>query len=138
MSNAPKPRTLHRFVTGHDEHGKSVFVSSGPPPQHHDRQQGLVQFFEIWRTSASPAPITAVEPAEPNERLPLRLPPDPGGSIIRILDLYPGHVGQLKARSDGRHPGMHRTETIDYGIMSEGEVVLLLDESELRVKPGDV
>src|SRR5205085_9723642 len=75
MSTVEKPRTLHRFVTGHDEHGKSVFLSSGPPPQHHDRQQGLVQFFEIWRTSASPAPITAVEPSEPIEPLPLPLPP---------------------------------------------------------------
>jgi mannose-6-phosphate isomerase-like protein (cupin superfamily) len=128
---------IRRIVTGHDETGKSVFLSIAKPPQHHHRQEGLVQFVEIWQTSASPAPITSTE-AEPNERLPLRIPPDPQGSIIRVLDIYPGHVQALKPRADGRHPGTHRTETIDYGILLEGEIYMLLDDSEVLVRPGDI
>ena len=38
----------------------------------------------------------------------------------------------------GRHPLMHRTESIDYGIVLSGEIVLLLDDSEVHLKQGDV
>ena len=33
---------------------------------------------------------------------------------------------------------MHRTETIDYGIVLEGELVLIMDEGETTVRPGDI
>ena len=33
---------------------------------------------------------------------------------------------------------MHRTETLDYGIVLEGEIYLVLDDSETLLKPGDV
>jgi mannose-6-phosphate isomerase-like protein (cupin superfamily) len=129
---------VRRIVTGHDEAGKSVFLSIGEAPQLHHRTEGLVQFHELWSTGETPAPILPVEPAEPNERLPLRIPPDKGGTIIRILDIHPGHLKQIAPRADGRHPGMHRTETIDYGIMIEGEITMLLDDSEVTMRPGDV
>lgn len=129
---------VRRIVTGHDESGKSIFLSVGEAPQLHHRTEGLVQFFELWSTSQTPAPILPTEPSEPNERLPLRIPPDKGGTIIRILDIHPGHLKQIAPRADGRHPGMHRTETIDYGIMIEGEIIMLLDDSEVTMRPGDV
>lgn len=135
MSRIPK-----RYVTGHDERGKSVFLSTGEPPQFHDhagRERRGVEFFELWNTAAMPAPISSVEPQEPNDR-PLRLPPPSQGTILRILDIYPGHREKLPRRADGQHPGMHRTETIDYGILIEGELYLLLDDSEVRMLPGDV
>jgi uncharacterized cupin superfamily protein len=39
---------------------------------------------------------------------------------------------------DPPHPLMHRTETIDYGLVLEGELVLILDEGETVVRAGDV
>jgi len=36
------------------------------------------------------------------------------------------------------HPLMHRTETIDYGVVLEGELTLILDDSEVDLKPGDI
>jgi uncharacterized cupin superfamily protein len=33
---------------------------------------------------------------------------------------------------------MHRTETIDYGIVIEGEIVLILDEGETTVRAGEI
>ena len=33
---------------------------------------------------------------------------------------------------------MHRTETIDYGIVLEGELVLIMDEGETTVRAGDI
>jgi hypothetical protein len=130
--------TVRRIVTGHDASGKSVFLSVGEPPQFHGRPPGPTVFYELWNTAQAPARITATEDREPNDRLPLRLPPDAGGTIIRILDLHPGHVQALAPRDDGRHPGMHRTRTIDYGIVLEGSLWLMLDDSEVLCEPGDV
>jgi naringenin degradation protein FdeH len=74
-------------------------------------------------------PIAATEP-EPTDR-PLVTPPDPRGTIIRFTDIP----------ASERSP-MHRTETIDYGIVLEGEIHvvlhLVLDESEVRLEAGDV
>jgi quercetin dioxygenase-like cupin family protein len=113
-----------RVVTGHDENGKSVFVSDGATPTVMPR--GEAAFFELWNTNTMPAPISDLEPSEPTDRE-LALPPRACGTIIRMITFPPGH----------RSP-MHRTETIDYGIVLEGEVHLVLDESETAVRAGDV
>ena len=44
------------------------------------------------------------------------------------------HVGAAKAR----HVSFHRTETIDYGIVLDGEITLLVDEAETTLYPGDI
>jgi uncharacterized cupin superfamily protein len=38
----------------------------------------------------------------------------------------------------GVHPGMHRTETLDYAIVLEGEIYAVMDESETLLRAGDV
>ena len=38
----------------------------------------------------------------------------------------------------GRHPMMHRTETVDYAVVLEGAITLLLDEGDVELKAGDV
>jgi uncharacterized cupin superfamily protein len=38
----------------------------------------------------------------------------------------------------GRHPMMHRTETVDYAVVLEGEIHLLLDDTEVKLSAGDV
>jgi mannose-6-phosphate isomerase-like protein (cupin superfamily) len=38
----------------------------------------------------------------------------------------------------GRHPLMHRTETIDYAIILEGEIDMLLDDEDVHLKAGDI
>ena len=37
-----------------------------------------------------------------------------------------------------RHPFMHRTRSIDYALVLEGEIDMLLDDSEVHLKAGDV
>jgi quercetin dioxygenase-like cupin family protein len=84
-------------------------------------------FHELWNTNRIPVPIEAAEARDPTER-PLVTPPDANGTIVRIVDLEPG----------SRSP-MHRTETVDYGIVLTGEVVLVLDDgSETLLHAGDV
>ena len=118
MSDAPR-----RIVTGHDAAGRSVVLSDAPTPKTLDI--GTAAFHELWITDETPAPIAASEP-EPTDR-PVRTPPPAGGVVVRVTEMAPG------AESP-----MHRTETLDVGVVLEGETWLLLDDgSETRVGPGD-
>jgi len=112
-----------RIVTGHDASGRSVVLSDGPTPKTLDI--GTAAFHEVWITTQTPAQIAATEP-EPTDR-PVRTPPPADGVMVRFTEMAPG------AESP-----MHRTETVDVGIVLEGETWLLLDDgSETRVGPGD-
>ena len=42
------------------------------------------------------------------------------------------------SRDKPRHPGMHRTRTIDYALILSGEIDMMLDDSEVHLKAGDV
>src|SRR5215212_2058490 len=113
-----------RVVTGHDANGRSIMLSDGPVPRTHENEFAI--FHELWNTKATPAPVAPTEP-EPTDR-PLITPPDPNGTIIRITVIKAGE----------RSP-MHRTRSIDDGIVLEGEIFLVLDDgSETRLGPGDV
>jgi len=124
--------TPRRIVTGHDKSGKSIVMSDGQPPNGLKIPDRGVTFYEMWNTDAGPAPITATE-LEPTNR-PVELAPKPRGTVIRILDFLPG----FSEKASGNPPFMHRTETVDYGIVLEGEIFLLLDDSELHLRAGDV
>src|SRR5918994_959992 len=118
MSVAPR-----RIVTGHDAAGRSVVLSDAPTPKTLDI--GTAAFHEIWITDGTPAKIAASEP-EPTDR-PVRTPPPANGAMVRFTEMAPG----------GESP-MHRTETVDVGVVLEGETWLLLDDgSETPMAAGD-
>ncbi len=86
---------------------------------------GTAAFHEIWITDETPVAIAANEP-EPTDR-PVRTPPPAGGVMVRFTEMAPGAESPL-----------HRTETVDVGVVLEGETWLLLDDgSETRVGAGD-
>jgi quercetin dioxygenase-like cupin family protein len=118
------PTVPRRVVTGHDERGVSVFALDGPVPVNRVAPDGAY-FYEIWSTDATPAPIGADAP-DPTLS-PLTVPPPPNGTKIRINELPPGAVSPV-----------HRTQSVDYGIVLSGEVVLVLDDSETVLRAGDV
>jgi quercetin dioxygenase-like cupin family protein len=118
------PMVPRRVVTGHDERGVSVFLHDGPPPVVRTAPDGAY-FYEIWGTAAMPAPIAAAEP-DPTESS-LTVPPAPHGTKIRVNEFPPGAVSPT-----------HRTQSVDYGIVLDGEIVLALDDSETVLGPGDV
>jgi len=124
-------RPPRRVVTGHDLTGKSIVVADGVPPQHHPMHGSQVgaDFFEIWNSSATVPQLTAVESREPNEREFTIMPQS--GHLIRIIDIYP-------LREGGNRTIMHRTRTLDYMVVIEGEVVLVLEDSEVVLKKSDV
>ncbi len=149
-------REPQRYVTGHGAHGAAVVALEGPAPlvARIDAIPGTV-FRELWATGAVPVAVdSGPEPITP----PLTLPPPPGGTRIRIVDIPPdtpeflahgatrmasaftqiGHAAASTVKADSPHPLMHRTETLDYGIVIEGELVLVLDQGERVLHPGDV
>lgn len=148
--------SIHRVVTGHDADGKAVVASSGPLPRVVEIAAipGTV-FHEVWSTAGMPARVD--NGADPTTG-PLTLPPPSHGTRIRFVDIPPDsdeflahgaarmkdaftQVGDAKAstvKADSPHPLMHRTESIDYGVVIEGEMTLVLDDSEVLLKPGSV
>ena len=83
------------------------------------------------------------------------LPPK-GGTVIRVIDIPPEEQDpELRKRlteavfaaqfadakhnsSSARHPGMHITDTIDYAILLQGELVAIMDEGETVMRAGDI
>lgn len=118
------PAIPRRVVTGHDERGVSVFASDGPVPIVRTAPDGAL-FCEIWSTDAMPAQIGAA--ASDPTLTSVTVPPGPNGTKIRFNVLPSGVVSP-----------MHRTQSVDYGIVLDGEVVLVLDDSETTLRPGDV
>jgi mannose-6-phosphate isomerase-like protein (cupin superfamily) len=147
---------IHRVVTGHDADGKAIVASNGPLPTVVEITAipGTV-FHEVWSTAATPAPVNN----GPDPTLgPLMLPPPRHGTRIRFVDIPPdtpellsqgegnaksafAQIGDLAAstgQAHSPHPLMHRTESVDYGVVIEGELTLVLDDSEVPLKPGSV
>lgn len=115
-----------RVVTGHDSSGRSVVLSDGPTPTSEVFATGAI-FHEIWATTAEPVPLDDDEPSEPTAR-PLQVPPDAEGTIVNVIDMPPGSGAP-----------MHRTKTVDYGIVLSGEIDLELDDgSTLHLEAGDI
>ena len=147
---------IHRVLTGHAADGRAIVSSDGPLATVVELSAipGTV-FHEVWSTTDSPA--SADNGADPTLG-PLVLPPPPGGTRIRFVDIPPDtaeflahgatkmkeaftQVGDSAAstvKADSPHPLMHRTESVDYGIVIEGELTLVLDDSEVALRPGSV
>ena len=147
---------IHRVVTGHDADGKAIVASSGPLPTVVEIAAipGTV-FHEVWSTAATPTPVD--NGADPTLG-PLMLPPPKQGTRMRFVDIPPdtaeflaqgagkmkdafSQIGDEKAstvKAHSPHPLMHRTESVDYGVVIEGELTLVLDDSEVQLRPGSV
>lgn len=147
---------IRRVVTGHDRNGKTIVLSdevvdrvySNPVRPGH-------KSTDLWKTTAMPAPVTFEEPdpcADVMDFVP------PMGVKIRISELEPeaesirglskdvaaswykdsGHTPASTFGKGGRHPLLHRTETIDYAVVLEGEMTLVMDDQDIVLKQGDV
>ena len=145
-----------RTVTGHDASGKAIVASHGPLP--HVAEIAAIPgtvFHEVWCTQG--APVRVDNGADPTLG-PLQLKPPSQGTRIRFVDIPPdtddflqrgadamqsafsqiGDAAASTVQTDSPHPLMHRTESVDYGIVIEGEMTLVLDDSEVLLQPGSV
>ena len=155
MRNDEQMKPVRRIVTVDDETGKSVAIHDGPSPDvRTDPARPGYASTRIWVTDRTPARIKGIR-----ETLdaPHTLEPPPGGSVCRVVtfppdESYRGRVGAREVqaffesmgspgastyRADAPHPYMQRTRTLDFCLILEGEVTLILDTEEVTLKAGD-
>lgn len=114
---------VRRIVTGHNENGRAVFRSIDKlVPE--EIPSGDAAFATIWSAAEVPVDLNdEADGATCDVGLTLN-----GGSVVRVVDMLPG----------GESP-MHRTNSIDYGIVLSGEVELELDDGAIETcRPGDI
>jgi mannose-6-phosphate isomerase-like protein (cupin superfamily) len=150
-------KTVRRIVTGHNTEGKAIIQSDATPARTYmiGGPDGA-KFHEVWATGQSPALIDSIA-GEPEEAG-LVLAPPKSGTRIRVIDFPPegeeirnltkdeagehfksmGGEDASKAGQGAPHPLMHRTATVDYGIVLEGEMTLVVDQGEVTIKTGDI
>jgi hypothetical protein len=138
-----------RIVTGHDTQGKAVvlFDSEVQPKQ---RSPGGNAISMLWVTDEFPVDVTGA--GDRGDRA-IGVPPPSNGTIFRIVDFPPtkkteGHVDHDKilkgmgidpaTQGYMRHANTHRTKSIDYALVLQGEIDMLLDDTQLHMKAGDV
>ena len=147
-------RTISRLVVL-DEGDHSHVISDGPPNdvQTDPARPGFAS-ARIWVTDRTPARLKDVRaPAQ----VPQALEPPPGGSICRVVTFPPdaGFRSKVGARevqaffaaagspaastysADAPHPYMQKTRTLDFCLVLEGEITLVLDKEEVQLKAGD-
>lgn len=114
---------VRRVVTGHDDQGAAVFRSDEQFPTVRI-QSGVADFQLIW--TAPSLPVDNNDDTDGRQRdAGLTLT---GGSVIRVVDMLPGHASP-----------MHRTNSLDYGIVMSGRLELELDNGETKLLgPGDI
>ena len=139
---------MRRIVTGHNQDGKSVIKIDGPPSRSIGEDVGGL--FEIWNTDGGVIKIDRADidiilsPLKGGTKFRyFKINPTPEGVPIEMLESLAAEafkkIGAEHERVDTtRHPTMHKTKTIDYIILLDGDVTLLLDEDEVSLKPFDV
>lgn len=143
-------KAVRRLVTGHLADGRSTVVIDGPAPNVKQRQAGNASTL-LWVTEESPAEVSGDADRAARE---IGVPPPRRGTIFRVAEFPPGVGGEVRdnevvlrdfgigpevrRRHPPRHPAIHRTRSLDYVVVLEGEIDLLLDDRDVRLKAGDV
>ena len=152
MSMPVKP--VRRLVVI-DENDKSKAIADGPSPDvRTDPARPGFSSTRIWVTDRTPARIKGVRETL---HLPHTLEPPPGGSVCRVVTFPPdesfrGKVGAKEVQAyfaamgspgastysaKAPHPYMQKTRTLDFCLVIEGEITLVLDLEEVHLKAGD-
>jgi len=144
-------KSVRRVVTGHDENGKAIVIKDSAAENVVVSEHRPGGRTNLWRTDATPACYGGNRDEAEVE---FTTEPLANGTNFRINEFPPandaeiasydakkafGAVGSAHLVVEGaRHPFMHRTETLDYAIVLEGEIDMLLDDEDVHLKAGDV
>jgi len=151
---------IRRVVTGNDARGHSKVVWDGPASNTHEASMGAGRgHTDLWVWMETPAPLSG---DYDDGKLQYAFCGPPEGGHFRVVESRPRQLDYDPAKDKSAvpvHPpkprpasrgtwdrggnnafssAMHKTETVDYGIMLAGERELILDDRKLVMKPGDV
>ncbi len=147
-------KPVRRIIAAHNENGESYIQEDGDAPNV-TNIAGIEGYpwTELWVVDDTPASNAGNGDAADR---PIKLQPPERGSVFRIIDIPPDTVrfganvdqapdtsavagdDAYAAGAGSRHPGFHKTRTVDYAIILEGEVVAMMDVGETPMGPGDV
>jgi len=147
---------VRRIITGHDQNGLAYVTEDRIAPSVHTNPKRVGYCLtQLWMTDQTPATID--NGPDPTSR-PLKLEPPKNGTVVRIIEFGPegewlekintadtkvawGALGTQTASTNtegkAKHPFMHRTESVDYALVLEGEITLVLDKEEVLMREGD-
>jgi quercetin dioxygenase-like cupin family protein len=144
---------VRRIVTGHDASGRAVIIEDGLAPSVRTvPERPGYRVTNLWSTHGSPAPINDTDRVAELKGI----APPAKGTVVRIIDYPPESKDPAEreraqnasfnslyrdathAPKPGEHPGMHKTETVDYAIVMQGELVAILEGEETVMRAGDV
>jgi mannose-6-phosphate isomerase-like protein (cupin superfamily) len=147
--SASSASDIHRVVTGLDANNKSttLFDSRVTLEVGKSGNPGAV----LWITDSYPLGFSQQDTAQ----RPIGIPPPANGTVIRVVEFPPIDDAKLakmdpnfmmKVVGDNApargvpvsNPLMHRTRTVDYGIIMSGEIDMMLDDKTVHLKAGDV
>jgi quercetin dioxygenase-like cupin family protein len=144
-------KQVRRVVTGHDKDGKAIVISDSDAENVVVSEHRPGGRTNLWRTDAIPASFGGdrdeAKAEFTTEPLPngvnFRINEFPPASDADVANLDPekafGAVGSAHLVVPGaRHPFMHVTDTVDFAIILEGEIDMLLDEEDVHLRAGDV
>jgi quercetin dioxygenase-like cupin family protein len=127
MSNdKPDYPPIRRVVTGHDSNNVAKVLIDVPAANAKYPSPGTVSTL-MWSTDGAPAAIPVGEAPEDMGARIMGTAPPPKGTRFTVIDFPPGNT-----------PHLHRTETIDYVIVIEGEIEMDMDDSTVELKTGDI
>lgn len=145
---------MRRIVTGDDKDGRSTIIIDGPPSGGIG-DPNLGGLAEIWHEAVSGA-IDPKDHAERGEAASVLSPAD-GKVKVRWFMIQPTPEGappemiraaarqrfadfgaEHELRDQNRHPAMHQTPTLDIICLISGDASLVLDNTETRIKPGQI
>ena len=138
-------------ITGHNDAGKSVILSDGDAPHMHlFERYGGTAVTDLWMTASMPADNAQVEDFGSRD---FTIEPPPHGTVFRVIEYPPDSVrlanldreaafrdtgaAHAMAKEGARHPGMHKTNTLDYAAVLSGEIYAVMDEGDVLLKAGD-
>lgn len=142
---------IRRIVTGNNAHGDSYIMEDRPANAivTTPKRPGY-RVVNIWRTQGMPVNLNETDTILEQKGI---LPPE-NGTILRVIDFPPEPKDsnalrkQLEATFNGlysdanykkhQYPGTHQTETLDYAIILEGEIIAKLDKDETVMREGDI
>jgi quercetin dioxygenase-like cupin family protein len=125
-TDKPDYPPIRRVITGHDAGNIAKVLIDSPATNAKYPGLGTVSTL-IWCTDHTPAAIPVGEHIEDMGARILGTAPPANGTRFTVIDFPPGNK-----------PHMHRTETIDYVLVLEGEIDMDMDDSTVKLKAGDI
>jgi mannose-6-phosphate isomerase-like protein (cupin superfamily) len=151
-SAGPFRAGVRRVVTGHDATGKAIVLFDTATPHRKTPPGANTVSHGIWSTDRVPA--LAGDALDHWDEA-FGISPPTGGTVFKVVDFPPtpapgpdadvaalqrylGPDHYARRAHPPRHPAMHRTHSVDYAIVLSGEICMMLDDSEIVLRTGDV